>query len=130
LRHRQVGKQRIGLEHHTDIALVGLEPGDVLAGDDDLAGARLLEAGDHTQHRRLAAARWPEEGDEFARLDVEVEILDHGGEAEGFSHMLDGEERLGHGFFSFGQYFSVSLAGSPIAAQNATGSGSATCTPR
>ena len=61
LRDGQVREQRIGLEHHADIALVGFQPGDVLAADDDLAGGRLLEAGNHPEHGGLAATRRPEE---------------------------------------------------------------------
>ena len=59
---------------------------------DDRAGGRLLEAGDHAQHGGLAAARRPEEGDELAGADIEVEVLHDGGCAEGFLDVLDGEE--------------------------------------
>ena len=52
---------------------------------DDRAGGRRLEAGDHAQHRGLAAAGRAEEGDELALLDVEVEVLDDRGLAEGLS---------------------------------------------
>ncbi len=98
LRHGQVGEQRIGLEHHADVALVGLQPRDVLAADDDGAGGRLLEAGDHAQHGGLAAAGRAEEGDELAGADIEVEILHHGRRAIGFADVLDREEGVGHGF--------------------------------
>ena len=105
LRDRQVGEQRIGLEHHADIALVGLQPGDVLAADDDRAGGRLLEAGDHAQHRRLAAARRSEEGDELAGADIEVEILhDRGRCRRTFADVLDAEEGVGHGVRLSGQF--------------------------
>ena len=70
----------------------GLESRDVLAADDDAAGGRLLEAGDHAQHRRLAAARRPEEGDELAALDVEVEVLHDGVVGEGLVDVVDAEE--------------------------------------
>ncbi len=85
LRDGQVRKQRVGLEHHADIALVRLQPGDVLAADDDGAGGRLLEAGDHAQHGGLAAARRAEEGDELAARDIQVEILHHRRGAEGLA---------------------------------------------
>ena len=50
--------------------------GHVRAVDADRAGGRALEAGDHPQRRRLAAARRPEERDELAPLGGQVEVLD------------------------------------------------------
>ena len=41
-----------------------------------VAGADLLEAGDHPQAGRLAAARWSDEDHEFAVADLQVEVLD------------------------------------------------------
>ena len=35
---------------------------------------RLLEIGDHPQERRLAAARWPDERDELALVDVQFDV--------------------------------------------------------
>ena len=55
--------------------------------------------GDHAEHGRLAAARRPEEGDELAALDVEVEVLDHGGVGEGLADVLDAEEGFRHRVF-------------------------------
>ena len=63
-----VREQRVGLEHHADVALVRRPVGDVLAVDRDRAGRRLLEAGDHPQRRRLAAAGRAEERHELALL--------------------------------------------------------------
>jgi hypothetical protein len=51
-----VGEQRIGLEHHADVALVGVEMGDFAPRDGDRAGGRMLEAGDHPEDGGLAAA--------------------------------------------------------------------------
>ena len=48
--------------------------GDVVAVDQDLARGRLLEAGDHPQRRRLAAAGRAEQGEELALRDLEVEL--------------------------------------------------------
>ena len=71
----------------------------------DRARGRLLEAGDHAQHRRLAAAGRPEEGDELAALDVEVEVLHDGASGRRTScDVLDREERIGHGLGSLGQF--------------------------
>ena len=54
---RQVREQRVALEHRVDVALVRRRERHVLAVQQDLAAGRLLEAGDHPQRRRLAAAR-------------------------------------------------------------------------
>src|SRR6185312_4766474 len=73
---RQVREQRVVLEDGVDVALVGRQPRDVGAGELDEARRRLLEAADHAQGRRLAAARWPEEAEELALLDVEIDVVD------------------------------------------------------
>jgi hypothetical protein len=40
-----------------------------------LAASRLLKAGNHVEDGRLATAAGPEEAEEFAGLDVEVEMI-------------------------------------------------------
>ena len=92
-RHRHVGEQRIGLKHHADLALVRRQAGDVGAFDADLARARRLEACDHAQRRRLAAAAGAEQRDEFATLDREIEGLHHGVGAVKFLNAAEGEKR-------------------------------------
>ncbi|MCY1294112.1 hypothetical protein D9M70_433940 [compost metagenome] len=87
--HVHVRKQRIGLKHHADVALVGFQRPLVLAVDHDRAGGGCLEAGDHAQDGRLAAAGRTQEGDEFALLDVHVEIVHDVNRAEG---LLDAGE--------------------------------------
>ena len=44
--------------------------------DLDRAARDVLEPGDHAQRRRLAAARGPDQHDELAVFDVEVEVVD------------------------------------------------------
>ncbi|MCY1243856.1 hypothetical protein D9M72_568930 [compost metagenome] len=64
-RHRHVRPQRIGLEHHRHVALFRRQRprgiGKPTLAIVDRAIRRLLEAGDHAQHRGLAAARWSEQ---------------------------------------------------------------------
>jgi hypothetical protein len=55
-------EERVRLEDH---AAVGAGRAHRLAVEQDLAGGRLVEAGDQAQQRRLAAARRPENGDEI-----------------------------------------------------------------
>src|SRR6266550_7323547 len=64
---RQVGKQRIRLEHHADIALVGRLPCDVLTADDHPSAVGLLQTRDQAQRRRFTTAGWPEQSDQLAR---------------------------------------------------------------
>ena len=66
-----------GLEHHAVVA-VAAGPLGRLAVDDDLAPGRRDEVADHPEQRRLAAARRPDERDELAPGDVEIDALEGG----------------------------------------------------
>ncbi len=90
---RHVGEQRVGLEHHADRAPVGAQVGDVPAVDADRPFRRRLEAGDHAQRRRLAAAAGAEESHQFAALDGKVEVPDDGVGAVGLLNAGQREER-------------------------------------
>jgi hypothetical protein len=58
--------------------------------DADLAGGREFEPRQHPQRRRLAAARGPEQRDELALVDGQVEPVDGGEAAE---DLADGFEK-------------------------------------
>src|SRR5215475_10877918 len=75
-------KERIVLEDGIDVALVRRRPRHVFAVEEDLAFARLLEAGDHAQGGRLAASGWTQHGEELAAGHVQVDAVhrDHGPE--------------------------------------------------
>ena len=75
--HVEMREQRHALEHEVHGALVGRQPRDVPAVDEDAAVVREVEAGDHAQERRLAAPARSEQAHELALGDVEVERL-HG----------------------------------------------------
>ena len=86
--------EREELEDEGDVARRGAVEGDVVAAEQDAAGGRQFEAGDHAQRRRLAAARRPEHDEELAVGDGEVRVP-HGDEiAEGLVEILDPD--LGH----------------------------------
>ena len=74
---RHVREQRVVLEHRVDVALERRHVRDVAAVEQDAAGGRQLEAGDHAQGRGLAAARRPEHREELAVPDLEVDVV-HG----------------------------------------------------
>ena len=71
------GKQRIALEDGVDGTAMGRRLGHVDAVEQDLALGRLLEAGDHAQGRRLAAARGAQQREELARRHVQIDPV-HG----------------------------------------------------
>ncbi len=85
----EVREQRVGLEDRVDVALVGRLLGDVLAAEVDAALGRVLEAADHPQRRRLAAARRAEQRVEGAALDRERELVDGGHLAEALGDALE-----------------------------------------
>ncbi len=96
LEHAHMRIERVVLEHHRDVAILGRQVVDDLAADKDVAGGQFFEARDHAQRRRLAAARRPDQHDEFVvgnveidaahRLDI-VETLDHVTQRD-FGHFL------------------------------------------
>ena len=73
-----VGEEGVVLEDGVDVALVGRDAGDRLAGEEDLALGRLFEARDHPERRRLAAARRSEEAVERAPGDAQGHPVDRG----------------------------------------------------
>jgi len=76
---REMGVEGVRLEDHGDVAVARGEGVDGAAGDEDLAGGRGLEAGDHAEGGGLAAAGGAEEGEEGAVGDAEGEVADGGG---------------------------------------------------
>ena len=74
--HREVRVERVALEHHRDVAVARRHVVDDPVADPDRAAGDVLQAGDHPQRGRLAAARRADEDHELAVADVEVEILD------------------------------------------------------
>ena len=86
LEHRHMRVERVILEHHRDVAILRRPVVDDLAADIDVAGGDFLEARDHAQRRRLAAAGRADQHDELVIGNVEVdaahdfdviEALDH-----------------------------------------------------
>ena len=68
--------ERVVLEDHRDVAILGSEVVDDPLPDPDLAAADLLEPGQHAQRRGLAAARGPNHDHQLAVLDREVQVID------------------------------------------------------
>ena len=89
LEDRQVREERVALEDGVDVALVRRQSGDRAVAEVDRPRARLLEAADHAQRRRLAAARRPEQRVELAALDLEREVVDGDHVVELLRHALE-----------------------------------------
>ena len=69
LGHAHVRKQGVILEHHAEAAFLGWQRVDALRIEPDASARQLHEPGDAIERGRLAAARWPEQADEFAAPD-------------------------------------------------------------
>ena len=67
----------MGIEQRADLSL-----------DGDRAAARLVDAGEHAQQRRLARAVMADQADAVAVVDLEVEAVDgaHGDDIAGTRH--------------------------------------------
>jgi hypothetical protein len=80
--------ERVGLEDHRQVAVLGVHfVADALV-DDELAGGDLLEPGDAAKQRRFSAARRADEHQELAGGDGEVDALEHFGVAVGLDEVL------------------------------------------
>ena len=117
-----VRKERIGLEHHVDGPLVRRNVRHILAVNEDPARRWLLEARQHAQQRRLAAAGCPQQAEYLTLVDLERYAIDRHEVAEALADVLNGDVRRAvrvlpglvprrHDVLSFGQ---------PLAAQQPT----------
>src|ERR1700731_3403067 len=89
LEHRHVPKQRVMLEHKTDLALADADRAGVLAMEQHLAGVRSLQPRDYPQQRRLARSRKPQQRDQLAGFDMQVDIVNRDEVAELFADVLE-----------------------------------------
>ena len=76
-----MGIERDRLEDHRDVPLLGRHVVHHPVAEEELTGGRLFEPGQHVERRRLAAAGGPEQHQQLAVPDLEVEILDGGNTA-------------------------------------------------
>jgi hypothetical protein len=87
--HPRPGKQPRLLEHHADV----LVPGSLAKGDG--AGIARLQPRNQAEQRALAAAAAPDDGDELAGRDMQVDAAKHLVVAEGFAQAADGQRQAG-----------------------------------
>src|SRR5205814_257555 len=93
LPRRHVREEAVGLKDHAHVAPVGRRAGHVLAVDDDRAGVGPVEAGHEPQRGRLAAARRPEQREELALLELEVDRVERDDRPEGPTDLSELEVR-------------------------------------
>ena len=68
--------ERVVLEDHRDVAVLGGQVGDVAVADPDVAAVDLFEPGEHPQGGGLAAAGGADQHEELAVTDLDVELVD------------------------------------------------------
>jgi hypothetical protein len=76
---RHVGEEGVALEDHADVPAVGRTVGEIAAVEQDGAFGGLLEARDHHERGRLARAARPQQRDELAARDGEVDAVHDAG---------------------------------------------------
>ena len=74
--HAHVRIERVGLEHHGDVAVFGRDVIHRPIADEDGAFADVLQAGQHAQAGGLATARRTDEDQEFLVGDLQVQVAD------------------------------------------------------
>jgi hypothetical protein len=70
--------ERVTLEHHGDVAVLGRDIVDPPVADVQIAAADFLEPGDHAKRGALAAARRSDQDQELLVADLNVQIVDRG----------------------------------------------------
>jgi len=107
LKRRHVLNQVKGLEDDTDIGAtkpgqgVLVEPGEVFAGNDHVAGLRRLQSGHHHQQRRFARTGRSDDADRFPGAYIEANTPEHmdpgGPAAEAQVNVLETDGVMRHG---------------------------------
>ena len=64
--------ERVVLEHHCDVTVLGLNIGHVTVTNENAARVDIFKAGQHTQRSGLATARRTDQNQEFAIRDLQV----------------------------------------------------------
>ena len=90
-----VRKHGVRLEHHVDWPLVRRDGGEVRAVDQDASRGGPLESRQHAQQGGLAATGTAQDGEEFALVDVEADIINGPESVKVLGDPLDSNERRG-----------------------------------
>jgi hypothetical protein len=71
----QVRKERVILEDHRQVSLRGMDKGDVLTIEHNLAAADGFQTADRAQECALAASGRSDKDDEFFFFDLKIDVL-------------------------------------------------------
>jgi hypothetical protein len=85
--------ERVILEHHRDVAILGLDAVDHAAIDRDRARGDLFEPRDHPQQGRFPAARRPDDNHQLAIRDIATDAVHDFALAIGFLDVVEGQRR-------------------------------------
>src|SRR5205823_11391437 len=88
---RHVRVERIRLEHHGDVARARGDVVDDAVADQDPSFRDRLEPGEHAQGGRLAAPGRPDEHEELAVGDLDVEVVHGGRLVEDLADVVEGD---------------------------------------
>jgi hypothetical protein len=88
---RHMGIQRIRLEHHRDVPVLGREIVDHPIADQDPTLGELFETRQQAQRRRLAAARGADENEELLVLHLDIHVVDGNDISESLGHVVVGD---------------------------------------
>src|SRR5699024_9044240 len=91
LKNRHVREQRVRLEYGIHWSFVWLERGDILSSDEHVSCRRVFQTRNHSQRRRFATARGPEQREERTRWNLEIEVLDRSEPREAFLNASESE---------------------------------------
>jgi hypothetical protein len=92
-RDRHVRIERVVLEHHGDVALLGRQVVHHPVADADFAGGDVLQSRDHAQQGGLAAAGRADQDDELAIANGNVDAMNDGRRAKGLADIVDRDRR-------------------------------------
>src|SRR3954465_11024095 len=76
LEHVHALEQSVALEDEADIALLHGQVVDALAADENIAGSRHFQAGDHPEHGSFAAAAGSQQSNQLAFFDRKRNVVD------------------------------------------------------
>ena len=113
--HGKMGKDGVVLEHHADIPPGGIQIVDPLVVEIDAAALDAVEAGDHPQQRRLAAAGRTQQRKELALPDIDAQVRNHRVVPVLFDHMVRSDIHT-HGRNLLSCFFTLSVfrRGGPV----------------
>jgi hypothetical protein len=86
-------EQGIALEHHADIPLMRCEADHLGLTEFQAAPIRTREAREHHQQGRLAGTRRPEQGQELAAANLEVDMVERANRSIGLGDLPDADRK-------------------------------------